>query len=141
MQADNVHARSCNKLSVHFLISLSLSTSFLAKHRCGKLYLIKSILGQSSSAMRRYPSQATSLGERSKFVSLWIGGKSARSIARDTGVSPSTVCRWINRWKQEGNVNNHKPKRNMYPFLSRWTYMRSYRCWYNTVPPYPYSAG
>ncbi|MPC29056.1 hypothetical protein E2C01_022273 [Portunus trituberculatus] len=64
--------------------------------------------------MKRYPSQPTTLSERSMFVSMWIGGKSARTIARETGVSPSTVCRWINRWKQEGNVDNHKPLKIIY---------------------------
>lgn len=68
--------------------------------------------------MTRYPFQPTSLSERSNFIFLWISGKSTRTIARETGVSPSTVCRWINRWKKEGNIytrprlhNAHFPPR------------------------------
>lgn len=56
--------------------------------------------------MTRYPFQPTSLAARCKFVSMWVKGKTCKTIAKETGVSPSTVCRWINRWKEEGNVFN-----------------------------------
>lgn len=68
---------------------------------------------------REYRSKPTSLSQRSLFLSMWVDGKSARTIARETGVSPATVCRWINRWRQEGNVNNHKPPKGIYRLLSR----------------------
>lgn len=58
--------------------------------------------------------QPTSFRERCQFVSMWVKGKSCQTIAREKGVSSSTVCRWINRWTQEGNVYNRS--RN---FLSR----------------------
>lgn len=78
-----------------------------------------------SVGMKQYPTQPTSLQERSKFVFLWVGGKSARTIAKEMGVSPSTVCRWISRWREEGNVNNHKPhNRNPY-FLSRRSHLEN----------------
>lgn len=48
----------------------------------------------------------TSLSERTEFLKLWVKGKSARSIARAAGTSATTVCRWIRRWKLEGNVDN-----------------------------------
>lgn len=68
---------------------------------------------------REYRSKPTSLSQRSLFLTMWIEGKSARTIARENGVSPATVCRWINRWRQEGNVNNHKPPKGIYRLLSR----------------------
>ncbi|KAK8384814.1 hypothetical protein O3P69_014397 [Scylla paramamosain] len=66
--------------------------------------------------MTRYPFQPTNLSERTKFISMWVRGKSTRSIARETGVSASTVCRWINRWRQEGNVYN-KPRSCSSPYV------------------------
>lgn len=78
--------------------------------------------------MKRYPSQPTSLIERSMFVSMWVSGKSAREIARETGVSPSTVCRWINRWKQEGNIYNHQALGSVYYFLYDRLYLEGYMC-------------
>lgn len=68
---------------------------------------------------RAYPSKPTSLTQRGLFLSMWVEGKSARTIARETGVSPATVCRWINRWRQEGNVDNHKPPKGIYRLLAK----------------------
>ncbi|KAK8384833.1 hypothetical protein O3P69_014414 [Scylla paramamosain] len=79
--------------------------------------------------MKRHQSRPTSLFERSNFVSMWINGKSARTIARESGVSASTVCRWINRWRQEGNVYNHKPLKS-YPYN---TFMQADPMNYNTL--------
>ncbi|KAK8384916.1 hypothetical protein O3P69_014465 [Scylla paramamosain] len=59
--------------------------------------------------MMRCSNQPTTYRQRATFVSMWISGMSTRAIAKETCVSPSTVCRWINRWQQEGNVENHKP--------------------------------
>ncbi|KAK8384549.1 hypothetical protein O3P69_014255 [Scylla paramamosain] len=44
---------------------------------------------------RKYPSQPISLSDRYKYVFMWLCGTSARSIARQHGVSPSTVCRCL----------------------------------------------
>lgn len=46
-----------------------------------------------------------SLFERQRFVAMWQEGKSCIAIAKERGTTPATVCRWINRWKQEGNIN------------------------------------
>uniref|UniRef100_A0A0P4WMH8 Uncharacterized protein n=1 Tax=Scylla olivacea TaxID=85551 RepID=A0A0P4WMH8_SCYOL len=64
--------------------------------------------GVDECTVKRFPAMPTSLTERSMFVLQWVGGKSIRSIARDTGVSSSTVCRWIKRWREEGNVFDRK---------------------------------
>lgn len=50
-------------------------------------------------------SRPTNLTDRVRFVWMWISGMSARAIAQETGTSVTTVCRWIQRWRQEGNVN------------------------------------
>ncbi|KAG7174139.1 putative Glutamate receptor-like 81 [Homarus americanus] len=60
---------------------------------------------------RRRTTKPTALAERNGFVKLWKEGKSLHAIARETGVSVTTVFRWINRWLREGNVNV-KPRGN-----------------------------
>lgn len=45
------------------------------------------------------------VAERKMIVSLWLRGKSFRAIASESGKSLTTVCRWIRRWKQEGNLS------------------------------------
>ncbi|KAG7162305.1 Glutamate receptor-like 23, partial [Homarus americanus] len=65
----------------------------------------------------RRPNKPTDLSERAKLVSMWVDGISCRNIARQTGKSVSTVCRWITRWKREGNVNT-KPRIGR-PFKTR----------------------
>lgn len=105
--------------------------SFIKHHyrtRLSSQVLLENPGGSVCSTMKRYPSQPTSLIERSMFVSMWVGGKSAREIARETGVSPSTVCRWINRWKQEGNVYNHQPLGSVYCFLYDTSYLEEIMC-------------
>lgn len=47
----------------------------------------------------------TQVSERLRFVWLWVGGKSLRAIARETGVGATTVSRWIRRWLHEGPVH------------------------------------
>lgn len=47
----------------------------------------------------------TSLTDRARFVWLWMDGMSLHAIARSTGISVTTVHRWIRRWQREGNVN------------------------------------
>lgn len=53
--------------------------------------------------------------ERELIVRMWVQGLSPRVIARTTGVSVSTVHRWVRRWREEGTVemksqsfNTHK---------------------------------
>lgn len=46
----------------------------------------------------------TTLADRTRFVWLWRSGLSARNIAQESGTSVTTVCRWIRRWRREGNV-------------------------------------
>lgn len=43
--------------------------------------------------------------ERGLIVRMWLWGLSPRVIARTTGVSVSTVHRWVRRWREEGTVN------------------------------------
>nr|XP_053652035.1 uncharacterized protein LOC128702051 [Cherax quadricarinatus] len=52
---------------------------------------------------------STDVNDRATFIWMWENGSNARAIARDTGSSVTTVRRWINRWKKEGNVNT-KPR-------------------------------
>ncbi|XP_069941765.1 uncharacterized protein [Cherax quadricarinatus] len=52
--------------------------------------------------------QPTCVRERTRFVHMWVGGMSLRSIALSSGVSVSTVFRWIHRWLREGNVNTRR---------------------------------
>lgn len=47
----------------------------------------------------------TTLAERVHFVWLWMDGVPSRTIAQQTGISVTTVCRWIKRWQEEGTVN------------------------------------
>lgn len=42
--------------------------------------------------------------ERVLIVRLWLWGLSPRVIARTTGVSVSTVHRWVRRWREEGTI-------------------------------------
>ncbi|KAG7162315.1 putative Glutamate receptor-like 75, partial [Homarus americanus] len=57
----------------------------------------------------RRPNKPTDLSERAKLVCMWVDGMSCRNIAKETGKSVSTVCRWIRHWKLEGNINS-KPR-------------------------------
>lgn len=51
----------------------------------------------------------TNLYERRRFVWLWLAGMSVRTIARVTGSSMTTVWRWVNRWRNEGNICSRYP--------------------------------
>lgn len=42
--------------------------------------------------------------ERIMIVRMWLWGLSPRVIARATGVSVSTVHRWVRRWREDGTV-------------------------------------
>lgn len=46
----------------------------------------------------------TNYADRASYVQLWMSGMSARAIARRSKTSVTTVCRWIKRWRLEGNL-------------------------------------
>lgn len=54
---------------------------------------------------KRRTKQPLHLSEKMKLLSLWKKGLVCSDIAAKTGRSSTTVCRWINRWLQEGHVN------------------------------------
>lgn len=45
-----------------------------------------------------------SVASRRWIVWLWLRGASAMAISQQTGVSLSTVYRWVRRWHEEGSV-------------------------------------
>lgn len=47
------------------------------------------------------------VSERTKIVWMWLQGVAARDIARLTGVSLTTVYRWVRRWEDQGTVQCH----------------------------------
>lgn len=53
----------------------------------------------------RKPKKPIHHSEKLTLVHMWVRGMTCNAIAKDTGRSPATVCRWINRWKEEGHVN------------------------------------
>ncbi|XP_066985186.1 uncharacterized protein [Macrobrachium rosenbergii] len=53
---------------------------------------------------KRRSNKPTAVDDRARIVWMWVGGKSAYSIAQETGTSMTTVYRWLRRWKHEGNV-------------------------------------
>ncbi|XP_069951462.1 probable glutamate receptor [Cherax quadricarinatus] len=60
---------------------------------------------------RRQRLRPTTLADRVKLVWLWVEGVPVRIIAQETKTSVTTVCRWVRRWQQEGNVNTKQRKR------------------------------
>lgn len=50
------------------------------------------------------------LSEKVRLITMWMAGMTCNAIAVETGRSSRTVCRWINRWRQEGHVNT-RPRR------------------------------
>lgn len=50
----------------------------------------------------------TSKSDRQNIISMWQGGCSTRDISRTTGISVSTIHRWIRRWRNEGTVETRK---------------------------------
>ncbi|KAK7067544.1 hypothetical protein SK128_021679, partial [Halocaridina rubra] len=42
---------------------------------------------------------------RAQIIWMWFFGESVRRISWATGVSQTTVYRWIRRWQREGHVN------------------------------------
>ncbi|XP_066984757.1 probable glutamate receptor [Macrobrachium rosenbergii] len=48
------------------------------------------------------------VGERARLVWMWATGTSARNIAKQTGISVTTIYRWIRRWRNEGTLDNKR---------------------------------
>lgn len=86
-------------------------------------------LSQTWPMEQRNRKKQISLCERKKFIEMWREGKSCNAIAKERGTTPATVCRWINRWKQEGNISTkHRTKRLL------WNLQNSdVRKYYNNV--------
>lgn len=55
---------------------------------------------------------------RKQIVWLWLTGCSALAISKKTGVSLSTVYRWIRRWQAEGTVETRPHRRRSYKNLN-----------------------
>ena len=53
------------------------------------------------------------IAARRWVVWLWLRGVSAMAISQQTGVSLSTVYRWVRRWHEEGSVEA-RPYRRLY---------------------------
>lgn len=68
---------------------------------------------------KRRQSQQTDLSERQRLVRLWMRGMSCRAIARESGKSTTTVCRWIRRWHKEGNLETRPQTSRNYWFHRR----------------------
>lgn len=79
----------------------------------------------------------TNRTERTSFVWLWVTGMSRRAIAVKAGVSVTTVCRWIQRWRREGHVERRPCRRNPVVNCQRYTYnMCSFLFGGQWIPPY-----
>ena len=53
----------------------------------------------------------TRIQERARIVWMWAYKIPARTIAREIGMSVSSVYKWIQRWRQEGTVNTRPRSR------------------------------
>ncbi|KAK4323263.1 hypothetical protein Pmani_006044 [Petrolisthes manimaculis] len=43
--------------------------------------------------------------DREVIIRMWLEGTSARDISIKTGISVSTIHRWVRRWREEGTVD------------------------------------
>ncbi|KAK3875541.1 hypothetical protein Pcinc_019590 [Petrolisthes cinctipes] len=67
--------------------------------------------------------------ERQRIVRMWLGGSSTRVISHATGISVSTVHRWVRRWREEGTVDTRpytytRHRHNLpphYTYTPTWT--------------------
>ncbi|KAK3875535.1 hypothetical protein Pcinc_019584 [Petrolisthes cinctipes] len=53
-------------------------------------------------------SRRTSKLERENIISKWQEGCSSRDISQASGISLSTVHRWVRRWREEGTLDTKK---------------------------------
>lgn len=51
--------------------------------------------------LHRRSHRKTVIADRRKFVRMWMGGYSFRTIAEILGTSATTVSRWVRRWQKE----------------------------------------
>lgn len=54
--------------------------------------------------------KTTTLAERANLVWMWVEGVPTRMIAQETGISVTTICRWVKRWQREGNVHTRRKR-------------------------------
>lgn len=59
--------------------------------------------------------------ERQLIVKMWMDGSSAHVISRTTGISVSTVHRWIRRWREECSIETRP-----YTYNRKWITPISY---------------
>lgn len=86
----------------------------------------RNVLGQNTNMESRSSRNSRTLrSERQRIVRMWLGGSSARVISHATGISVSTVHRWVRRWREEGTVETRP-----------YSYTRHRP---NLPPPYPYT--
>lgn len=72
---------------------------------------------------RGYRNRKTLKPERLHIIEMWIKGSSARVISHATGISVSTVHRWVRRWREEGTVDT-----SPYLFNRQWNLILPYIC-------------
>lgn len=53
--------------------------------------------------------------ERQIMIRMWLMGVSSRVISHATGISVSTVHRWVRRWREEGTVETRPYRRESKP--------------------------
>lgn len=96
-------------LSLWFLRLLSIFLLTKRKH-------LLRMWTESSIMKRLHKFQPTTEDERILFVLLWRCGLTARDISQKSGVSVTTVCRWLRRWRYEGSVSTRPRARRSYYF-------------------------
>lgn len=96
----------CHQISLKYSITTLPSVTALMYSINNTTYRAQELVVSlpHNATVPRRPYKPTEMWQRVTFVSMWNEGESSLSIARKTGVSPSTVNRWIRRWKQEGHV-------------------------------------
>ncbi|KAK4323252.1 hypothetical protein Pmani_006034 [Petrolisthes manimaculis] len=64
--------------------------------------------------------------QRQLIIRMWLAGSSARVISRVTGISISTVHRWVRRWRDEGTIETRP-----YSYHKKWiaAIPYIYTCW------------
>ncbi|KAK3875553.1 hypothetical protein Pcinc_019602 [Petrolisthes cinctipes] len=72
---------------------------------------------------RGYRHRKTLKPERQLIINMWLKGSSARVISQTTGVSVSTVHRWVRRWRDEGTL-----EMSPYLFNRQWNIPLFYTC-------------
>lgn len=71
--------------------------------------------------VHRQSVKKTEMAERVQFVSMWLSGLSLRFIADLSGVSATTVRRWVRRWQKDGDLYAKTHKRGINSLLQTYT--------------------